>query len=308
MRKIICFFVVLLIQMVAVFPVVSIFLTLDESNRFLYSELSIGESEDNKWAVFITAGGGPSYEHHEKRDRNDVNKLKSILLNNGWNEDHILTILEDEATEEAILNQPFEWLDDAGEDDLIFFYFSLHGTNHTHDVYPLDEPDGKDEIIFPWDEERGGWNIDKFIVDDVLAEKFDLLHSKNILIVFHTCHSGGMIDGTCDFAKSGRVVLTSCGVNEGSIMLLLIKHWLFPFYLIQGMNGDADGDNDNVLSAEELFFYTEEPVAFHSTLLNFLVSLRILTQHPQMYDGWPTDKDNSEELQLISYGAFTPNS
>lgn len=261
-----------------------------------------GDGIENKWAVFITAGGGPSYEHHEKRDRNDVKELTRIFLEQEWKQDHILTLLEEEATEDAILRVPFEWLADNGEDedDLVFFYFSMHGTNHTKDEPPLDEPDGKDEIIFPWDEGHGGWNMDTFIVDDVLAEKFHGVHSKNIMIVFHTCHSGGMIDGASDFAKSGRVVVTSCGVTEGSIMLFLIKHWLFPYYLIHGLEGHADRNDDNEVSAEEVYFYTELPVAIHSTFLNFLVSAKIVTQHPQMYDGWPSEENNDEELKLIN--------
>ena len=302
MRKTIIILVIILIQIIAIIPVAPGISPLDSSKQYFNSNLYHGDSNENRWAVFITASGGPSYEHHEKRDRNDVKDLKSILIKHGWEEDHILTLLEEEATENAILNESFAWLNDKGEDedDLIFVYFSMHGTNHTKDEPPFDEPDGKDEIIFPWDEEYGGWNLDKFIVDDVLAEKFDLLNSKNIVIVFHTCHAGGMIDGASDFAKSGRVVLTSCDVNEGSIMLFILKHWLFPYYLIRGLNGYADSDDDNWVSAEELLYYTELPVALRSTFLNFLVSVRIITQHPQIYDGWPSEGNNGEELKLIN--------
>ncbi len=302
MGKTILVLVMILIQIIAVIPVAPDVSPLDAPKEYFDSDVSNGDGNQNKWAIFITAGGGPSYEHHEKRDRNDVKDLKSELINHGWEEDHILTLLEEEATENAILNESFEWLNSKGEDedDLVFFYFSMHGTNHTKDEPPLDEPDGKDEIIFPWDKEYGGWNMDTFIVDDVLAEKFDLLHSQNIVIVFHTCHAGGMIDGASDFAKSGRVVLTSCDVNEGSIMLFVIKHWLFPYYLIHGLDGNADKNKDHWVSAEELFYYTEFPVALHSAFLNFLVSARIVPQHPQLYDGWPSEENNGAELNLIN--------
>ena len=302
MGKTILVLVMILIQIIAVIPAAPDVSHLDASKEYFYSDVSNGDGNQNKWAIFITAGGGPTYEHHEKRDRNDVKDLKSALINHGWQEDHILTLLEEEATENAILNESFEWLNGKGEeeDDLVFIYFSMHGTNHTIDEAPLDEPDGKDEIIFPWDKEYGGWNLDKFIVDDMLAEKFDLLHSQNIVIVFHTCHAGGMIDGASDFAKSGRVVLTSCDVNEGSIMLFLIKHWLFPYYLIHGLDGNADKNKDHWVSAEELFYYTEFPVALHSAFLYFLVSARIVPQHPQLYDGWPSEENNGAELNLIN--------
>jgi hypothetical protein len=246
-----------------------------------------------KWAVVIACSGGLTYERHERCDRNDVRELTQLLKKNGWDKNHILLLQEEEATKEAILDNSFQWLTDNGEDedDLIFFFFSGHGYYHTEDQPPLDEPDGRDEVINPWDPDIAGWNPDVFIVDT--------LQSHNIVIVIHTCHAGGWIDGESDLCDSGRVVLVACGVDEASCMMKYPVHWLFAYYLIQGLTGHADENNDKRITAEELLRYTIEPVQFRSKIFNWITSGVATIQHPELYDGWPSEENNAEELTLI---------
>jgi hypothetical protein len=258
-----------------------------------------------KWAVLIGASGGKSYWHHEILEKHDIRDLKRILLTHGWEQDHIRCFLEEEATADAILNTSIEWLNSNGadEDDLIVYSFNMHGYYLSTDIPPIDEPDGKDEFICPWDPNVNGWNINTYIVDDDLAARFSTLKSNNIVLIFDTCHSGGMIDGSSDLGCSGRVVLTSCDVDEASCMFFARLHWLFPYYLIQGLKGRADLNNDGFVSAEEALIYTKEPVALRSTIFNLLFYILEpipgLTQHPQVYDGWPSVENNTEELKLI---------
>ena len=82
-----------------------------------------------KWAVLIACSGGLTYARHERRDRNDMKDLTEVLTKNGWDNDHIYSLMEEEATKEAILDDSFQWLQDNGEDedDLIVFFFSGHG-------------------------------------------------------------------------------------------------------------------------------------------------------------------------------------
>lgn len=204
-------------------------------------------------------------------------------------------------TKNAILNTSFEWLNTNGadEDDIILFFFNTHGYFIPVDLPPVDEPDGKDEIICPWDLNVNGWNIDTYIVDDDLAARFKMLKSNNIVIIFDTCHAGGMIDGSSDLGDSGRIVLTSCDVNEASCMFFARLHWMFPYYLIQGLKGSVDLNHDGFVSVEEALNYTKKPVAFRSTIFNQLFDKQESTQHPQLYDGWPSKESNTEELKLL---------
>ena len=147
--------------------------------------------------------------------------------------------------------------------------------------------------------------IKKDILDDDLKDKFDLLHSKNLVIIFNTCHAGGMIDGAHDVAESGRVVLTSCDVDEASYSMRIPYDWIFPYYCVKGLQNHADRNNDKCVSAEEMFEYTVGPVEFRAYLLSFFHPRRPIgssSQHPQMYDGWPTEEDNADELILVDLG------
>lgn len=301
MEKIFAFIVGVFLLAIAFSPFVSSILPDVNNSR----ATTTATQSSTKWAVLIAASGGESYWHQEIFEKNDIRALKRILLDHGWEQDHILCFLEEEATTDAIMNTSFEWLNTNGadEDDIILYFFNMHGYYIPTDLPPVDEPDGKDEIICPWDPTVNGFNIETYIVDDNLAARFTTLKSNNIVLIFDTCHAGGMIDGSSDLGCSGRVVLTSCDVNEASCMFFARLHWMFPYYLIQGLKGRADLNHDGFVSAEEALIYTKEPVALRSTIFNLLFNILEpipgLSQNPQLYDRWPSEDNNLDELKLI---------
>jgi len=263
-----------------------------------------GNDNTSYWAVIIVVGGGRGYRHHALWGIRTANGLMNVLINHGWQKNKIKCLIEKEAAKDAIFDT-FQWLNDSGEDedDVILFCFIGHGYNHTEDQPPLDEPDGKDDCYFPWDDKVNSWSWDTYILDDELETKFDTLKSKNIVAIFDTCLSGGWIDGTSDPCKSGRIILTSCAVDEASAPIIARMHWLFTHYLIQGLKGRADKNNDKFVSAEEAFSYAKLPTIIRSTIFNLIVYLIEpvpLTQHPQLYDGWPTSDNNHQDLNIIN--------
>jgi len=265
--------------------------------------INFGDGNTNYWAVLITVGGGQGYRHHAFWGARSVIGLKRVLINHGWQENNIKILIEGQATKDAIYNT-FKWLNESGEDedDVIFFFLQGHGYNISEDKVPIDEPDGKDECYFPWDNNTNGWSWDTYIIDDELETLFSSLKSKNIIGIFETCHSGGWIDGSNDLGKSGRVIITSCAVNEASAPIIARMRWLFPHYIIQGLKGLADRNSDKFVSAEEAFNYAKLPTILRSTIFNlfvYLIEPVPLTQHPQIYDGWPTEEDNQQELKII---------
>jgi hypothetical protein len=254
---------------------------------------SQGDGTITYWAVIVCVGFNP---HQYIQSRRDAQGLYQALVRHGWDKNHIICLVEWEATREAILNA-LTWLqEEVDTDDIVFFYSGTHGYM-MNDQPPFDEPDGKDEFIMPFDCD---WETnDNCILDDELAHAFNQIASQNMAIIIESCHSGGMIDGSYDLCKSGRVVLTGCDVDELGCPLLLRMHWLFCYYVTQGLKGKADKNRDGWVTAEEAHYYAELPVRIRSTLFN-LVSLKTLsTQHPQIYDGWPNETNNDEELRII---------
>ena len=256
----------------------------------------LDENQVNYFSVIITAG-------NENTDKRDVNSLVTTLVSHGWKESNIRVFSEEKATKKAIMTMPFEWLDSLGyqETDVLLLYFSMHG-GQTQDYYPFDEPDTKDEYLVPYDGDPD--NESSILLDDELGIKINTLRFNNIIIIFEACHSGGMIDGSRDLCESGRVILTSCKADEYSWGLSIQKHWMFPYYLLRGLSGNADMDGDDWVSAEEAFNYAEKPTIVHSALKSVLYLLhpfaRLGPQHPQLYDAWPNADNNQDDLKIIT--------
>jgi hypothetical protein len=267
------------------------------SSNYIASYDKTTSENSNMWAVLITVG-------EPKLDDKNAGDLYDILIDNGWSESNIYYLRENGATKEEILNVS-NWLNIHGvqEDDLVLFYFSMHGGKIV-DVPPLDEPDNVDEFMIPYkhDDEN-----DDNILDEELTPMFDAIKTEKLVIIIESCYSGGMIDGANDLKKTGRIVITSTNVNETSYPYSLFfskNGFLFAYYLIKGLGGKADKNNDGFISAEESYEYTKTYTVkrstiyalllfiFHKTLLNHI-------QHPQIYDGWPSEEDNEKELVIF---------
>ena len=160
-----------------------------ESTEFLNNQ------ESEIWAIIITVGD-------IKRDNYGEESLTDILISQGCPEKNIKKIIEENATKQNILNEPFQWIEnnEIKENDKIIFYFSMHG-NRIEDKYPYDEPDGFDECLIPFDYN----NKSNYILDEELNDKINSIANKNLILIFETCYSGGMIDGENDLSKSGRL-------------------------------------------------------------------------------------------------------
>lgn len=285
-RKIVILSIILLI--------ISSYKSIAINSNYLINPNESAFENNNLWAVLITVG-------EPKRDNKNAGDLYNILINHGWNGNNIYYLKENEATKEAIMTVS-NWLNDHGadEDDLILFFFSMHG-GRKEDIPPLDEPDNMDEFLIPYQQEKQENNN---ILDEELALMFEEIKSKNLVIIFETCFSGGMIDGANDLKKSGRVVLTSSREDESSYPIFLRRSWLFPFYFVRGLKGLADKNFDGYITAEEAFEFAKIRTVIRSTIYAYLLYIlhkQLLIQHPQIYDGWPSEENNEEELKLINF-------
>lgn len=292
-RKSIVFASITLLLLTGFSTIVSSIYKIEDTDDVLPSTIS-GDGETRYWAVIATAGINPNQVIISARDAQD---MYSLLVKHGWEKNNIKCLIEEEATREAIMDT-FQWLNNSGEDedDVIFFFFGFHG-HYMEDQPPLDEPDNKDGFFCPFDFEMETW--ENAILDDELGAEFDKLKSRNIVAIINTCSSGEQIDGSSDLCGSGRVILTACEVDGAGCPLYTRMHWLFPYYLIGGFKGRADNNKDKWVSAEEAFGYAELPTMIRSTIFNLITFGTLITQHPQIYDGWPSEENNGEELNLI---------
>ncbi len=143
-------------------------------------------------ALLIGAGAYPHLEENYvlHGPQNDVRAMETFLLQEwGFPSSDIRILLDENATKAAILEALEIWLPDAtGSGDRIVVYFSGHGTQVPD--RNGDEPDGMDEAFLPNDYGRNGAHPEDMLIDDELAEAFDNLRGRQVLLVADSCHSG----------------------------------------------------------------------------------------------------------------------
>ena len=214
----------------------------------------VGEEPDgvvNRWVVII---GINDYEDPGTDlwfSVEDAQDMKNVLISHGWKSDHIKILLNSEATGSNI-RSAIRWMDSKeDEDDIVLFFFSGHG------FY------GNSIAVYPWN----------LFYMSRLDENMDKLGSKNMVLIFNSCFSGGFKNY---LAQSGRVILMSSKSNEHSYMSLQLKNGFFIYFLLEGFAGSADSNHDGWVSAEEAFDYAAPKTSSYEP-----------RQHPQIYDGCP---------------------
>jgi hypothetical protein len=184
-----------------------------------------------------------------------------------------------------------DFLQRPGKDDLVVVFCALHGILGKDDqarIVPADyDPQRPVETSVPLE-----WLRDLLIRDT---------RANSIVLLLDMCHSGKIGDysqlGTRTLetlfdpnntrakpAPPGKrfYVLTSCLDDETSLEDSELSHGVFTHWLLRGMRGAADADNDAIISMDELFELTNRWVPLH---VNHLATRynKHLKQHPRRF-------------------------
>jgi metacaspase-1 len=126
----------------------------------------------------------------------DVELMKTWLGKLGVPPTNVTTLLNAEATRDAILKHARNLMLGASAQDTVIFYFSGHGTLITDDEG--DEADGVDEALCPSDV-LPSINV---IKDDEIGQLFEGFAGRKLLIV-DACHSGTITRSASALAANG---------------------------------------------------------------------------------------------------------
>ena len=242
------------------------------------------------WAVIIGVSDYRQINDLSYAD-DDARDMYNRLTGSGWKSSQIKLLTNSQATKANIKNA-VDWLKaNARSDETCLIYFSGHGGNGA-DLAPLDEADGQDEYLCPYDSLPASWSND--VRDDELDLWLDPL-TNNKVVILDTCFSGGFIktptltvktkpgvsfrkltdNFTRDIARAGCEVLAASDDHEFSYESSQLQNGVFTCYVEQGLAGGADADQDNKISAAETFNYAAPKTAAYTGD----------EQHPQLYDG-----------------------
>ncbi len=156
-----------------------------------------------KIALIVAVAKYPQEQRDWKKlsSDKDLFYIRQALLSNGFALQDIDTLTDAKATKDAMVKALDALTAKAKTGDIVYFHFSGHGQQIQDDPKDgvLDEADGYDEALIPYDA-KGKWdNVDyhgeKHFRDDLLGDKLTALRKKvgllgSVVVVIDACHSG----------------------------------------------------------------------------------------------------------------------
>ena len=184
----------------------------------------------------------------------------------GISENRIKILLNDSAGKIDITRAIKTWLLKRTISDKtdIYVFFAGHG---------LATDDGKGMYLLPYD------GVPDLLEDSAIQRKELFAHiqatkPRSVTVFLDTCYSGGtrnqetlvanlrpiIITPKEQSVPSNFTVLSAAKGTQTSQSLEEVKHGLFSYYTMLGMEGGADSNNDNKITAKELYSFIKDKV------------------------------------------------
>ncbi|MEX1140595.1 MAG: caspase family protein [Bacteroidota bacterium] len=228
-----------------------------------------------RWAVIVGVSeygnrGIPALKYADR----DAEALAAFLQTpegGGFDADHMRVLVNKDATLSNLREAMIDFLQQAIDKDLVVIYFAGHGApdpTRPQNLYLLTydtDPSRLGTTAFPM------WDIQTVVSRQIAAKK--------VVVLSDACHSGGIsvdvatrgLDVTSSNpinqylaelarTKDGMVVFTASAAGEVSQEFPELGHGVFTYYLLEGLKGAADTNNDLLVTVNELMGYVEEQV------------------------------------------------
>lgn len=220
-------------------------------------------SKMKAWVVIV---GVADYQMEENRlnyTDDDAYKMYAFYKSpegGSLPDEQIVLLIDEEATRANIASAIRKVYSSAGKDDMLIFYFSGHGTEGAFITYEFD-----------------GYLYDNYaglLLHEELNAVFEKSPARYKYIIADACHSGSSVNqyktreikpkGTFYQAfereESGFVLLLSSMGDEYSLEFSGKRQGIFSYYLLRGLKGECDTNNDKTISVIELYDFVNKNV------------------------------------------------
>jgi len=217
------------------------------------------------WALIV---GINAYSHLGSLQGavNDATAVAAILQDKfEFPQDHICLLLNQEATQRAILDHLEILAQRAQPDDRALFFYAGHGTTRKIAL------GGDIGYISSVESQDGDWN--SFVRIDDITRYSNLIAAKHIFYVFDACFSGLAL--TREAAISARVtdiprwiadcmthrtrqVLTAGLAKQPVGALTEDGHSIFTSYCLRALTGEAEGSQGEITAARVMAFVADK--------------------------------------------------
>jgi hypothetical protein len=257
--------------------------TINITRRMLGAPTSIADDkplkntsgQPQRWAVVVGVSeyGNPAIKNlaYADRDARAFAEFLKTSAGGGFEEERVKILLNKEATLQNVKQALFNFLRQTVDKDLVVIYFAGHGAP---------EPaNPNNNYLLCYDTDPRSLETSAFPMWDVNTALTRYIPSKRVVVFTDACHSGGIssdiatrgmstTDGNlinqylADLSKTkeGIIVFTASQAGEVSQELEKFGHGVFTYFLLQGMKGEADFNNDYTVTIGELMDYVEEKV------------------------------------------------
>jgi hypothetical protein len=199
----------------------------------------------------------------------------------GIPQDRIKLMIDAEADQAAVLKTFRSWLPlnvNKGKTE-VFVFYSGHG---------LPSQDGKSLYLLPH-------GVDQDLLEETAVDQRKIVAAlqsaspKSVTMFIDSCYSGLSKTGETLLAGAKPVTLKNSDIGYPAEFTVMsasspsqissssrdLQHGFFSFYLMKGMEGDADTNRDGKITVGEMHQYLSENVQRHAIALN-------RTQEPQL--------------------------
>jgi hypothetical protein len=248
-----------------------------QSNQVRYAELNPAQikSQPSKDAVAIIIGIA-DYKNLPRADyaNDDARAFYDYAVRGlGVRAENIKLLVDAEADEIEILRTFKTWLParvKATTD--VYVYYSGHG---------LPTDDGTGLYLLPQRADRD-FLSDTALQQERINQALQATKPKSVTIFLDSCYSGMARTGQTLLASARPITLKASAQTFPADFTVIsassseqissssneLKHGIFSYYLMRGMEGDADSNKDGKITAGEMHSYLLENVARQASLAN----------------------------------------
>lgn len=222
------------------------------------------KSQNDEVEIFAVVVGVASYDHMPslRYTDDDAYQLYAFLKSpegGALEDDHIALLIDDAATNKNISKDIGRIFSKADANDVVLLYMSGHGLEGN--FVPSDY-DGYNNLL-PY---------------DAVLKLLDACPARQKVMITDACHSGGTyatkgVDllALHDYyerfktTNGGTAIISSSNANEVSLEYSGLRQGIFSHFLIRGMKGEADINEDGYVSVQELFDYIYQSVRSYTS-------------------------------------------
>jgi len=248
----------------------------DSDGLVAEKELTVHKREigKNVWAVVI---GVNDYPHFRKL-RYAVDDAKAfyehLVHYNKIPAENVTLLLDQEADLTKLRSTLGTRLKNkAGKEDMVILYFAGHGATEKDALSP--DGDGLEKYLLPYNADPQDLYATALPMEEI-SRIFNRIRAERLVFIADSCYSGASGGRTISLTGvranisdafldrisrgKGRIILTASGANEVSCENDKLKHGIFTYFLLEGLRGKADADQDGVVTVDEAYAYVSKHV------------------------------------------------